>query len=318
MRKILIQMTKIVVSCGLIIILMNRIGIVRIVQTLKQVQFFWFLSALILFTMSHFAGSYQWWRMLKAEAVNISYRKTISLYFIGLFFNNFLIGGVGGDFYRMMDMRRLSRNGAASVSTVFMDRVMGLLVLSSIALFASPYLLFTGKAGSVFLYLYLILLGAWIFIFCFFFIRRFARLFFWLIKKMMPIALHLKAKDVYNNIYYFGRQRRLFIEVLLISLSVQSARIMMHFLLGRSLGCTVSPIYFFLFVPIIAILASLPVSLGGIGIREQSGVLLFAMAGMEAMDAFTMEFLAFIVAVASSLPGVILFIIRRSENKRIT
>ncbi|MBN2102982.1 flippase-like domain-containing protein [bacterium] len=316
MRRIFIQIAKIVISGALIIFLLNRIGIERVLHTLKQVQPFWFFAALILFMLSHVLGSLQWWHMLRAESVNLPFRKTLSMYFTGLFFNNFLIGGVGGDFYRMLDVRRLSRNGAASVSTVFMDRVMGLLVLSSMALFASPYLLLQKKLDPIFRTLYLGLLGAWIFILCFFFIRRFARLFFWLIKKMIPESLHLKAKDVYNNIYYFGRRRHLFIEVLLISLCVQSARIMMHFLLGKSLGCTVSPVYFFLFVPVIAILASLPVSLGGIGIREQSGVLLFGTAGMAAMDAFTMEFLAFIVAVASSLPGGILFISRKGGDRK--
>jgi len=316
MRKILIQIGKLTVSSLLIVILLHRIGLHTVWQTLRSVHPTWFFSALGLFILSHVLGSYQWWRMLKAEHVRLTFRKTVSIYFIGLFFNNFLIGGVGGDFFRIMDVRRLSGKGAASVSTVFMDRVMGFLVLSSLALLTSPYLIFRKTLPSMFETVYLVLLFGWILILSFFFIRRFARLFSWIIRKMMPENLHLKARDVYNNIYHFGRQRSLFIEVLLISLCVQSSRILMHYFLGKSLGCAVSPVYFFLFVPVIAIIASLPVSLGGIGLREQSGVLLFGMVGMAAMDAFSMEFLAFIVAVASSLPGGILFVFRRGEDRR--
>jgi uncharacterized membrane protein YbhN (UPF0104 family) len=162
--------------------------------------------------------------------------------------------------------------------------------------------------------LFLILASAWILVLCFLFIRRFAKLFAWFIRKILPRTLHIRVRDVYNSIYWFGRQR-LFIEVLIISFWVQSARIIMHYFLALALGCTVPVVYFFLFVPIIAIIASLPISLGGIGMREQTGVLLFAMAGMAGSDAFAMEFLAFVVAVLSGLPGGILFILRKQNQE---
>ena len=318
MRRLMIQLIKIGISALLIWFLLKRIGAETLWQNLRQVQPFWFLMALSLFTISHFLGSFQWWRMMKAQKLKISYSKTLSFYFTGLFFNNLLIGGIGGDVYRMMDVRRVASNTTAAVSTVFMDRMAGLLVISGMAVLTSPYLILRSEIGGSLSLVYLTIVCAWVLILCFLFIRRFARLFSWLIRKILPQTLHIRVRDVYNSIYWLGHHR-LFAEVLIISFWVQSARILMHYLLALALGSTVSVIYFFLFVPIIAIIASLPISLGGIGMREQTGVLLFAMAGMAGSDAFTMEFLAFIVAVLSGLPGGILFILRKqgreSRNK---
>jgi uncharacterized protein (TIRG00374 family) len=320
MRRVMIRLAKIGISGLLIWLLLRRIGMETLWQNLRQVQPFWLFMAAFLFTASHFLGGYQWWRMMKAQALEISYGKTLSFYFTGLFFNNLLIGGVGGDVCRMMDVRRISCNTTAAVSTVFTDRLTGLLVISGMAVLTSPWLILKSQMGRSMTVIFLILVIAWILVLCFLFIRRFARLFAWLIRKILPQNLHIRARDVYNSIYWFGRQR-LFTEVLIISFWVQSARIIMHYLLSLALGCAVPIIYFFLFVPIIAIIASLPISLGGIGMREQSGVLLFAMAGMAGSDAFTMEFLAFVVAVLSGIPGGILFIMRkqnqesRNENK---
>ena len=54
----------------------------------------------------------------------------------------------------------------------------------------------------------------------------------------------------------------------------------------------------------------MPISLGGIGIRENAGVLLFSRVGMPSATAFSMELLAYLVGLAASLPGGLLFLFR--------
>ena len=102
-------------------------------------------------------------------------------------------------------------------------------------------------------------------------------------------------------------------KIVMLSLIIQSARIMTHYLLSRSLGVSISASCFFLVVPLIAIMATLPVSIGGIGLREQTGVVLFGAFGMAESQAFSTEFLAYLVAVCSSLPGGILFMVRKKQ-----
>ncbi len=310
-RKVLVQGFKIVFSGLLVGFLLRRIGVQRIVDQFHSADICWLMGALVLLTMSHFLGSFQWWILLRSNDIRISWRKTISVYFIGLFFNNFFIGALGGDFFRMVDVRRYSKNGTGAVSTVFLDRFVGLLVLSGMAVAAAMWVLIRGDMWSYLQYPLVVLFVGWIFVLFFLFNKRFARPFAWLIQKVIPEGMSAKTREVYQKIHDFGRQRNLIFRLICISMIIQSARVFTHYLLGRSLGITVSPVTFFLIIPFVAIMASLPLSLGGIGLREQTGVLLFGMVGMSALQGFSVEFLSYLVAIVTSLPGGILFIGRR-------
>lgn len=311
MKKNLLLILKITVSGGLIVLLLQRIGLDYILTSIEHVSWFWILCALGLFTASYFLGGLQWWTLLKAENVRIPYLRTLQFYYVGLFFNNFFISNLGGDVFRMVDIRRYSEDDAAAVSTVFLDRVMGLLIMSGLAVLSAPFLLIREAAGMELLPFLLALIGGWTLVLFTLFSRRFARPIVWLVARITPKRLHLKGREIYQKIHVFGRQRSCFIRVLLISLCVQSARILTHYLISLSLGLRLSPLTFFLFIPGVAIMASLPVSIGGLGLREQSAVLLFGTVGMAASDATVMEFLAYLVAIATSLPGALLFIGRK-------
>lgn len=319
-KKIVIQWIKIIFSACLIAYLLHRIGLQKITDQFRSLDAVWLVGALILFTASHFLGSYQWWVLLREHGIRITWRKAVSFYFIGLFFNNFLISNLGGDFFRMMDVRRHSNNGTGAVATVLLDRFAGLFILSGLAVLSMLWMLFQKNVHS-FLHLPLIvLIAGWALTLLFLFNEKFARPLAWMIGRIVPGVIKAKALEVYRTINDFGRRGRLLVRILLVSLAVQSARILTHYILARALGVAVSPVYFFLFIPIIAIMASLPISLGGLGIREQTGVVLFSLVGIAASQAFSIEFAAYLVAVASSIPGGIIFAGRQrvsSENNAI-
>jgi uncharacterized protein (TIRG00374 family) len=314
MRKIWIQFLKVIVSGLLIALLLNKINTETLAQTFQNVRFGWIIAALVLFSASHFPGAFQWKRLLDAQGVRIPFFRILCSYFTGLFFNNLLIGGIGGDVYRIMDIRRISGRSAAAVSTVFLDRVMGLFVLSSMAVISVPGILFQSEVPVFFRWFILLIIASWGFVVCFFFIKRFAGFFSRIIKKLLPAKLHLKSVDIYNSIHDFTHQPKLFFQVTILSIVVQTARVWTHAMLAQSLGCSISAGYFFLFIPMIAILSSLPISIGGIGLREQSGIILFAAAGMAGSDALAMEFMSFLVLAVSSLPGVVCFIIGKGSR----
>jgi uncharacterized membrane protein YbhN (UPF0104 family) len=81
-------------------------------------------------------------------------------------------------------------------------------------------------------------------------------------------------------------------------------------LVGLAVGVHVAVGYYFLFVPTLAALVSLPISLNGLGIREGAGVVLFQMAGLTREQAFTVPFLTYLVSVVISLLGGLIFISR--------
>jgi uncharacterized membrane protein YbhN (UPF0104 family) len=79
---------------------------------------------------------------------------------------------------------------------------------------------------------------------------------------------------------------------------------------GLALGVQISIAYYFLFVPVLAFLISLPISLNGIGVREGAAVVLFQLAGLTREQAFSIPFLTYVIAVLISLLGGLIFVSR--------
>jgi uncharacterized protein (TIRG00374 family) len=316
LRRIGIQIFKIFISGFLIVLLLRRYSFERILTEIRSANILWLSFAFILFIASHFLGSFQWQILLKKEGIHLSWKQTLSFYFIGLFFNNFLPSSLGGDFFRMADTARVSKNGTGAVSTVFLDRFMGLLVLSGLAVITLPVMVFTGHLPSSFYLPLCIFIFGWFIVILFLFNKKFAKPFAELFKRISPPRLGVKAREVYRKVYQFGRSKKLFLYIVSLSVVIQSARIVTHFLLSRSVGIQISPLPFFLIIPIIAVVSSVPISVGGVGVREQAAVILFPSVGLAAISAASFEFLAYLVAVISSIPGGLVFILRKRVDSK--
>jgi hypothetical protein len=86
--------------------------------------------------------------------------------------------------------------------------------------------------------------------------------------------------------------------------------VFVHVLVAHALGISLPITYFLLFVPLLAVIVSVPISLNGIGVREGAGVVLFGLVGVGRAQAFSMQFTTYLVAVTVSLLGGLIFLAR--------
>ncbi len=95
-----------------------------------------------------------------------------------------------------------------------------------------------------------------------------------------------------------------------VAVGVQVCRIAVYYSTSLALGQDVSFLHFLVFIPLIAIVAAVPISFGGIGVREQMGALLFGQVGVEPATALAMMFLGYLAGILASLFGGIVFVLR--------
>ena len=76
----------------------------------------------------------------------------------------------------------------------------------------------------------------------------------------------------------------------------------------------IGAVYFVAFQPVAAIVAALPISIGGLGVRENVMVELFNSVGGEPSPVLAMSLLGYAAGIIASLLGGIAFIIRRVER----
>jgi glycosyltransferase 2 family protein len=312
-QEVLSAILKALVSLLLIFWLFQRIGLSAILTYFQHASWIWLAASLTVFSISNVLGGLQWHMLLKNRGIDITRRHCLWLYHIGLFFNNFLLGNVGGDAFRIYDIRRYSNRTDAAFSTVFLDRFIGFFTLSTLALTTAAFMAYRLLAMSAVLTIVIIFL-CWLLALFFLFSEAFASKFSWLFRLMLPPAIHVKAKAFYFSLNAFRHEKELLGRVFALSFVVQTLRILTHWCAGRSLGVAAAPGYYFLFIPIVALLASLPISLGGIGVREQSAVTLFGQLGLPSGQIVAFEFLAYLVGIVATLPGGFLFVMRKNRN----
>jgi len=268
---------------------------------------------MIVFSVSNFLGSFQWFLLLKAKGINLPFLKVLSFYYVGLFFNNFLVGYIGGDAVRIYDITKHSGDSSKAISTVVFDRFIGFVLLTTFALFG--VLLWQNMLQSQTVLLSILLIFAsWILFFLILFNERFAHKVGFILKYFLPEKMNVKLREIYSNLNSFKDAKRTLISIFFISLCVQFLRIFVHYLAALSVGLHGQFKYFLIFIPIIALLASLPISIGGLGIREGSGVALFSNVPTFIPEiVVAMEFLAYLIGMISALPGGLLFMLRKEK-----
>jgi uncharacterized protein (TIRG00374 family) len=301
---------KILVSLVLIVWLLYRIGPANIWESIAAASVRWIVISILFFVISNLLGAMQWHMILLNRRVHLSLFQGVKLYHIGLFFNNFLLGNVGGDAFRIYDIRRISQRTETAFSTVFLDRFIGFFALTTLAMGVAGVMAYRVLEIHAVYTISLVFLG-WLFAMLFLFFESFAAKFGWLSRLLLPAPVHLKAKAFYYNLHAFRHEKKMLLQVFTISLVIQTLRILTHWSAARALGLNVALGYFFLFIPIVALLASLPISLGGLGVREQSAVTLFAHVGLSSAQIVAFELLAYIVGILATLPGGLFFAMRK-------
>lgn len=265
--------------------------------------------ATVLFAYSNVVGGVQWDVLLKGQGIRLPLKKVMSFYFVGLYFSNFLPANLGGDVVRIYDVHRSGGNTEGAVAATFFDRLFGLVALallamvaalSSVSVMQNTVIMASGLGLAVVL---AAVLGVT-------FSKRLAKRLEWILRPAGFSGLRTRLRAIYDSAYAYRVQTRLLWSTTGVALIVQVLRVLVHYEVALALGIEVPMKYYFLFIPVIAILIALPISINGIGVREGAGILFFGQVGVSQAEAFSMGFLAYLVGVAVSLIGGAMFVVR--------
>ena len=89
-------------------IVFRRIDIKQVIQTLKTVNLGWLALAALFFNISKIMSSLRIEHLLKVIKVSIERIENIKLCYVGMFYNLFLPGGIGGDGYKVYYLKKAS------------------------------------------------------------------------------------------------------------------------------------------------------------------------------------------------------------------
>lgn len=264
------------------------------------------LLVALLLTINRLLMAFKWWLLLEAKALAIGFWTTVRAYYVGSFAGLFLPMTVGGDLVRVIAVRSGSRI-VQVVASVVLERALGalsqvLLATLSVVLIVELELGWpTPGLGWIIAGLLALLLAG------------------------LPLSFALAqwvARVWGNGAGWRGkigemahalvewRRHPLTVGVFLLLTVIEGfLPVTIHFVAARALGLSIPFILFLSTIPLVFLVARLPISLGGIGVVEGSFVYLAGILGIPSAEAFSIAILAEIVLILTLFPGAAAYLL---------
>jgi|TARA_B100000902_G_C27297979_1_gene911125 uncharacterized membrane protein YbhN (UPF0104 family) len=214
--------------------------------------------------------------------------------------NNVLPGGILGDLYRIYcssdNKTEILKMGKSFQSVIF-ERLSGQIMLFFIFITSLTVYFLTNQKYIAFLYLILPT------ILIFFLIKYFV---------IYKIKEYFGTKDIANN-FHILFTGPVFWNHIILSFFVVASYILIYIISAISLGLEIDYLAFLVFSPIILFSMTLPVSIGGWGVREVTALLVSFLIGLSASSSISVAIIYGILNLICSLPGLFFFLNLRNR-----
>lgn len=283
-RRLWKIVTRTAITLGILGYLATKLDWSEFVRRFKDIDLFWFAIACGLMGFTYLLAGVRWWLLLRVQGVVLSLGKVVALAFIGQFFNAFLLGSTGGDLVKMFYiLREAPGHKVQGVTSIVMDRVMGLFVMLAFAVVALPWQLSRLSGSEQTSAIALLLPGlfaamvAGIGVLAWAPFKRLPRLLrgFW-----GRLPYHNILERAFDALRQHGRERQLTLKALAANALLDLIMFTAGYALARAVGLTVSYSEMLVILALVICLISLPISVGGHGVRELAFVSLFAAFGV--------------------------------------
>jgi uncharacterized protein (TIRG00374 family) len=302
--KIPITLLKLLVTLSILLFLLSKLDLNKIFELINKVEIIFLLFSLLLLLVQVVLSSFRWHLLLTRINVSIDFLSTMKLLWIGLFFNQTLPTGIGGDVVRAYLLKKKGIGKTDAISGVIWDRVTGMIGLIILIFFGS---LFTMQLDNS-IFIELGLASSFLLLFIIFSALYIGR-----------IPIFNKSSLVQNNKKYIEHGRALclskgsFIKIIGLSIVIQFFSVLSVLFIGLSMGLSISVIGMLVIVPLSILTMALPISFAGWGVREGVMVAGLSSLGVGSEVSFSISIVyGFGLLLVSLLGGVLWFLGDRS------
>lgn len=278
---------KIAVSTAALVFVWTKIDFQTTWETIKTARGEWLIGALIVYAASQALSSLRSYRLFLTLPLNFGRLRNLKLYWLGMFYNFFLPGGVGGDGYKVYWIHKhYNKPVKTLVMTLLSDRISGLVAIC-----------------------------CYIVIFFAFFVDKLPMLDVYRAPSVVLIPLGIAAYYIFLRITR-KTSASACPSVMTYSFVVQGLQMAAATIILLALGGQTSDIdeYMFLFM-ISSIASAVPITVGGIGAREMAFLIGSNYLSTDQNIAVSLSLMFYVCSLISSLPGLI-YVVRPNLIER--
>jgi glycosyltransferase 2 family protein len=310
MKKILVTIFQLSVTIAVLYwVYHDPARRVQMAEALRNAQYQWVVIGVLSYVLVEIAAAFRWHLLLKVQKIQLSIPRLSGLFLIGMFYNQFLPGGTGGDIIKSYYLlKETSDKKAGALLAVVFDRFIGLVALVSITgtLIGLRYNFLAQTTDTRrLLWVLLVILSASIVALLSTFVVSGFNLFHQLPERFpgrdklieISAAYHLYARHWRATLVAFGA-----------SLVAHLATFATFLCAAYALGAVVPLVNFFAVMPIERTISALPISFAGIGLREKVlQIMLNGVCGVPEATAILIGSLSFLIILACCLPGAVVY-----------
>lgn len=310
--NLLWNLLRILIGILLIAFLLIKLDIEKIILQFRSLNIKFLFYALIPYFLFIVVSAWRWQVLLDYKRMAMPFKNSLIIYFISLFFNNFLPTTVGGDVMRVLYSTKNRKTDALAI--VLADRILGFVGLFIFGLFAVVYLYLFQKRTE-FISLMIIGLFALLFVTFILFSERVYAIFAPVMVKLKLFNIGEKINNLHRTMTDFGSAWGVIILCIIQSIIIQALLAIAPYLVLQSMGnFEVSLLPFFIYLPIINVISMVPISFNALGVRENAYVFLFQRAGLNGEVSLTVSLVSFFLIFIWSLLGGVFFVFYKKNS----
>ena len=279
-------------------------------DALRTADWSWIALGTAITSLTYLGGALRFGLLLRAQGIVLPWTRVAGVFFVGLFFNLFAPGGTGGDVMKVIYIvREVPDRKLAAGFTVLMDRLVGLVALITLAgaLVGARYAWLTqtretavlvGVLGGV--------LGISLAVICLAVVLAATGWERWLPARLPGRGTIIEMVEVFRQ---FGRRPAALATAFAVSFVAHGALFSTFWFAAQAVRV---PLRFFdvaAIMPIVNTIISLPVSIGGVGLREKLfEQLLGDLCGVQAGNAKAIAEIGFLIGVFYCVIGGLVYL----------
>lgn len=307
-RHRLSALAKVLLTLALLAASLALVPFSALADRLWNADVRWLAVSALLLILGGFAGAASWFFVIRAGLPGLSYREVAACHWSGMFFNTFLPSNVGGDVVKGYIVARRSGGPAFVVVSLLLDRALNLGMLVAFGLFALFLELDRPGGAAAFAAALLLLAAA---------APALARVVGGWLGSRPRAGFRGRAAELLRPVVALAAQPRLFFATLLAAFFSQLLKTWQNVFVALAFGLHIPALCVWYLVPVFGVVSALPVTIGGLGLREMVAQSFSGPLQADHAELVTLSLAGYLMVALVNLLGAIpFFCARRKKQNR--
>lgn len=280
-KKTLLQVVGSIVLIGLVLALVGRERD-DLISSIANIDLGLFSLSFVIFLANKLISSYRWKMLLAVQDIHARIGPLFRVSLLAVVLNSFLPSTLGGDSARIVWLIQgnPSKKASSVVATLF-DRFQGMVALVFLVFVMLPFNQLIEPQLRLILYAST---GALMVVMAFLLWARTT----WLVRLVSRLMVTDWLKDRFDQLVgvlrIYKRSKSVLFNSFIFALLFQTLAVINQYIRFKSIGVEVPLPFLFLAIPVTTLVVTIPISVGGIGLREVTLISLLGLIGIESYE----------------------------------